>query len=280
MSTAEKPPARDAATADWPDHTRLPDSDGAIVENYQQLPLATALMESIKPVLDAIHPDGQYAMASDSGIYWKFTDPPLKGCKAPDWYYVPGVPPGGPDGAPFRRSYVLWKELVPPLIVLEFVSGDGSEERDTTPNSGKFWVYERAIRAKYYGIFESELERIEMHERVDGLYRPMTPNARGRFPILELGIELGPWHGVLFGMDLFWMRWFDADGVLLPSDSERAGQNADRATREADRATREADRATREADRATREADRATREADRAERLAAQLRALGIEPEA
>ena len=45
--------------------------------------------------------------------------------------------------------------------MVEFVSRDGSEERDNTPasqgkggNVGKFWVYEQAIRVPYYGIYE------------------------------------------------------------------------------------------------------------------------------
>ena len=37
--------------------------------------------------------------------------------------------------------------------------------RDTTPESGKFWVYERAIKAKYYGIFEVDPDLLEMYER-------------------------------------------------------------------------------------------------------------------
>jgi hypothetical protein len=43
---------------------------------------------------------------------------------------------------------VLWKEIIAPLIALEFVSGDGAEERDATSpftseaaKAGKFWVY-------------------------------------------------------------------------------------------------------------------------------------------
>ena len=49
---------------------------------------------------------------------------------------------------------MLWQEIIPPLIVLEFVSGDGSEERDKTPWTGKFWVYEQVIRPAFYGIYE------------------------------------------------------------------------------------------------------------------------------
>ena len=77
---------------------------------------------------------------------------PERGSEAPDWFLVLDVPPLL-DGR-FRRSYVLWQESVHPLLVIEYVSGDGSEERDTTPYKGKFWVYEQAIAAPYYAIFE------------------------------------------------------------------------------------------------------------------------------
>jgi hypothetical protein len=52
-------------------------------------------------------------------------EPAERGAEAPDWFYVPDVPPKL-DGE-IRRSYVLWKEFVAPLIALEFVSGEGVE---------------------------------------------------------------------------------------------------------------------------------------------------------
>ncbi|MCU0552483.1 MAG: Uma2 family endonuclease [Leptolyngbya sp. Prado105] len=110
-------------------------------------PQSLLLTSSIRPVLDRLHPDGQYAIGQDCGIYWRLTDPPEKGAEAPDWFYVPNVPPL--LNAQVRRSYVLWKEIVAPLIAIEFVSGDGAEERDSTSpftsddsKAGKFWVYE------------------------------------------------------------------------------------------------------------------------------------------
>ncbi|NER04711.1 MAG: Uma2 family endonuclease, partial [Okeania sp. SIO3C4] len=83
--------------------------------------------------LQRIHPDGQYAIGQDCGIYWRETDPPEQGAVCPDWFYVPNVPPLL-DGQ-YRRSYVLPREKVPPFIALELASGDGSEERDKTPLS-------------------------------------------------------------------------------------------------------------------------------------------------
>ncbi len=105
------------------------------------------MTDSIAPILQQRHPDGLYAIGQDCGIYWRETEPAEKGAEAPDWFYVPDVPPKI-DGQT-RRCYVLWREHLAPLIVLEFASGDGSEERDRTPlynnagevqKPGKFWV--------------------------------------------------------------------------------------------------------------------------------------------
>lgn len=110
------------------------------------------LTDSIGPVLERLHPDGDYAIGQDCGIDWREAEPPEKGADAPDWFYVPDVPPKL-DGQ-IRRSYVLWREHIAPTIALEFASGDGSEERNQPPllataekstRPGKFWVYERII---------------------------------------------------------------------------------------------------------------------------------------
>ena len=51
----------------WPDHTQLPAEDGTFVKNFQEHPQSILLTESIKPILQAIHPDGQYTIGQDSG---------------------------------------------------------------------------------------------------------------------------------------------------------------------------------------------------------------------
>ncbi len=178
------------------------------------------MTETILPRLRQVHPDGDFFIGQDNGIYWALTDPPLQGCKSPDWYYVPGVPQLL-DGE-MRRSYVLWKEKVRPYLILEYASEDGAEERDRTPNTGKFWVYERHIRPAYYGIFEPDLGRIEMYQLVEDHFELFPANERGRFPFSELSLELGIWHGRHGGYDLGWMRWWDSRGNLLPTGQESA----------------------------------------------------------
>jgi Uma2 family endonuclease len=257
--------------AGWPDHTQLPESDGTFVKNFQEHPQSILLTDSITPVLQNIHPDGNYCIGQDSGIYWRLTDPLEKGSEAPDWFYVPNVPPTL-DGQ-LRRSYVMWQEIVAPLIVLEFVSGNGAEERDRTPllrsgkqetKPGKFWVYENAIRPAFYGIYEVRKSSVELYQFIGNRYRLMTANDRGHYPIEPLGVELGIWQGTYQNAELPWLRWWDNEGNLLLSGAERAEQQQQIAEQERQRAEQERQRA-----------DRAELEL---EQLRAQLRSAGIEP--
>jgi len=282
----------DLATS-LPDHLQLPESDGTFVKNFQEHPQSIILTSSILPVLNQRHPDQQFCIGQDCGIYWRLADPPEKGAECPDWFYVPNVPPL--LNGQFRRSYVLWQEYVAPLIALEFASGDGSEERDTTPPSavtgtnqkpGKFWVYEQAIRIPYYGIYEVTKASVELYRLVDGHYQIVPANDRGHYPIPPLQVELGIWPGAYEGMVLPWLRWWDEAGHLLLTGEEqaeqerqRAEQERQRAEQERQRAEQERQRAEQERQRAEQEQQRAEQEQQRADRLLAQLRQLGIDPD-
>ncbi|ACK65470.1 protein of unknown function DUF820 [Rippkaea orientalis PCC 8801] len=219
----------------FPDHTQLPDSDGTFVKNFQEHPQSIILTDSIGQILQKIHPDGQYTIGQDCGIYWRETDPPEKGAEAPDWFYVPNVPPLF-DGK-IRRSYVLWREFITPLIVLEFASGEGTEERDQTPLSriesgtkpGKFWVYEQIMRIPYYGIYVINTGKLEVYHLVNGFYYPLETNDRNHYPIDRLGVELGLWYGNYQNQTQLWLRWWDKDGNLLLTGQEEAQKERQRA---------------------------------------------------
>ncbi len=262
--------AQSSTALTLPDHTQLPESDGTFVKNFQEHPQSLVLTTSIYPVLEQLHPDGQYCIGQDCGIYWRLTDPPERGAEAPDWFYVPNVPPL--LNGEWRRSYVLWKEIVAPLIAIEFVSGDGSEERDRTSpfagddaKAGKFWVYEQAIRIPFYVIYEVQKASVEVYELIGNRYQPVQPNQRGHYAIAPMGIELGIWQGQQYNQTLPWLRWWDQDGNLLLTAEEREAKEKQRADQEQQRADQEQ--------------QRADQEQQRADRLAARLRELGIDPE-
>ena len=125
------------------------------------------LTDSILPVIRSFHPDSQYLIGLDLGIYWRLAEaaePPARGAIAPDWFYVPNVP--RTLGGRVRRSYVLRQELIAPLLALEYVSGNGEEERDRTLRTGKLCIYEQAIRVLYYGIHVSVRPLASLHVHV------------------------------------------------------------------------------------------------------------------
>ncbi len=226
-----------------PDHKQLPETDGTFVKNFQEHPQSIVLTSSIAPVLEKLHPDGQYCIGQDSGIYWRLVEPPEKGAEAPDWFYVPNVSPFL-DGE-YRRSYVLWKESVAPLIAIEFVSGNGAEERDATPPStnekaGKFWVYEQAIRIPFYAIFDAWKDILEVYHLVDGRYAKMEPNQREHFAIAPMGVEMGLQPQIQQREITTWLRWWDDDGNLLLTGDERAVQS-DQIANQANMAKQEAE---------------------------------------
>jgi len=223
-----------------PDHTQLPCEDGNFVKNLQEHPQSVLLTDCIVPILEQLRPDGQYCIGQDSGIYWRMTQPPERGAEAPDWFLVLNVPPTL-DGA-MRRSYVLWEEHIAPILVLEFVSGNGSEERDTTPWTGKFWVYENVIRPAFYGIYEVGNASVELYQMIGGRYSLVPANQRGHFPIAPLGVELGIWRGEYFGATLPWMRFWDNQGNLLLTGFERAEQAESQLAQERQRAQQLAER--------------------------------------
>ncbi|MGH2415139.1 MAG: Uma2 family endonuclease, partial [Microcystaceae cyanobacterium] len=138
-----------------------------------------------------------------------------------------------------------------PLIVLEFVSGDGKEERDNTPYQGKFWIYEQVIRPAFYGIYEVKKASVEVYRWVAGRYEQINPNERGHYPIAPMGVELGIWQGYYLNAELPWLRWLDEVGNLLLTGEERA----------------------------LRERQRAEKAEQENARLREQLRALGVDPE-
>jgi Uma2 family endonuclease len=234
------PPLR----AGLPTDLDLPDTDGLPVQNTLH-PIQTQLLTGcLLPVLKQLHPDGQFFIGEDTGLYYMLTRRELDGCKSPDWFYVPNVPPTL-EGR-LRRSYVLWQELQAPFVVIEYASGNGAEERDRTRGTGKMLVYEQGIHIPYYFIFHPERNvRIEGYRLVAGRYQELQADSSGRLPVPEMRIRFGLWSGRYRDHQDTWMRAWSEDGSMLPTPDERA------------------------------DAEKA-----RADALAVKLRALGIDPDA
>jgi hypothetical protein len=146
----------------------------------------------------------------------------------------------------------MWEFGKPPDVVLEIVSNTKGREADE-----KFQEYAR-IGARYYVIYDPQGfiqdDVLRVYELQATRYR-----LRPDFHLEQIGLELMLWDGVFEQKDDRWLRWRELDGMMILTGAERAEQ---------------------ERQRAEQEHQRAEQEHQRAERLAAQLQALGIEPEA
>ena len=247
-----------------PSHLDLPCSDGKPVDNTLQIGQSILLSDCLLPLLDRLHPAEDYYVGADVGIYWHHELPEIDSVVAPDWYYVPNVTRLR-DGIP-RRSYVLFREIIAPLIVVEVVSGTGREEHDRTPGSGKFWIYENAVRSPYLLIYSFRADGLEAYELVRNRYRRMPANPAGRVLIPEMEVEFGTWQGRYAGYSTWWLRPWHRDRALVPTAQERAAEQQQRA----DDQKQQADL----------EKKRADEQQQRAEKLAQKLREMGVDPDA
>ena len=54
----------------------------------------------------------------------------------------------------------------------------------------------------------------------DNKYERVESNAAGRYPLSLLKVELGVWPGNCGGFNAHWLRWWDADGLVLGTAHE------------------------------------------------------------
>ena len=157
---------------------------------------------------------------------------------------------GGPGDTPNRRSYPpnLGHEEGGrfPNLAIELLSPstEGNDRGD------KFVKFRDDWKMGDYFLFDTDLARLEGFNLERSAYVTTRPDERGRHRCQTLPLSLGVHAG--------WLRWFDLEGQMLPTDEELAET---------------------EHQRAETEHQRAETERQRAERLATRLRELGLEPE-
>jgi Uma2 family endonuclease len=234
--------------------------------------------------------EGQRFIGTDINLYYDETHP--RWYKRPDWFVAVGTPRLYPGGD-LRLSYVTWIEAVVPTLLVELLSpgtekadlgpffsakdqvdptiapdsvpGDGESDgegrlKPTPPHRpkppAKWEVYESILGIPYYVIFSRYTERLRFFRLIAGSYQEQPLDVQNpRLWIEELQIGLGLWQGEYKGITRRWLRFLDAAGNWIPTDTEAAEARADAAE--------------------TALAEERQRQA----RLLEQLRRLGIEPD-
>ncbi|MBD0336614.1 MAG: Uma2 family endonuclease [Cyanobacteria bacterium Co-bin13] len=154
--------------------------------------------------------------------------------RGPDFFVVLGT-----EKRP-RKSWVVWEEEGRyPNVIVELLS----ESTADTDRGLKKQIYQDTFRTPDYFWFDPNTLEFQGFHLVDGAYQDLSANEQGWLWSHQLQLFLG-----VYGEKL---RFFTAEGQLVPTPEESAAA----------------------------EQQRANAEQQRADKLAAKLRELGVDPE-
>jgi Uma2 family endonuclease len=158
--------------------------------------------------------------------------------RGPDFFFVEGVEDHD------RKAWVSWKEggRLPDVIV-ELLS-PSTKKIDRTVKKD---LYAGIFRTPEYFLYEPATGELEGFRLVGDRYQRLFPDAGNRFWSEKLGLKLGLWQGLRTGVETTWVRLFEADGRLVPTEAEAEREKAEaavaRAEAERERAEAERERA-------------------------------------
>jgi hypothetical protein len=124
---------------------------------------------------------------------------------------------------------------------MEFLSETEGSEYSAKPTfpPGKWFFYEQILQVPTYVLFSPTTGELEVYQRQESSsYEIATPNAENRYWLGDMELFLGVWQGEKEGRNGFWLRWWNADGELLPWAVEQIEQERQRAEQERQRAER------------------------------------------
>jgi len=135
--------------------------------------------------------------------------------RGPDFFYVDGA-----NRLPLRPYWAVWQEGGRyPDVIVELLSPTTAAADRTTKKE----LYERVFRTQEYFCYDPATEQLEGW-RLGGRrrYRDIEPNDRGWLWVEELELWLGTWRGSYLGYEMVWLRFYDAEGKLVPTRAEAA----------------------------------------------------------
>jgi Uma2 family endonuclease len=194
-------------------------------------------------------------------IYYNLEQARNREYRGPDFFYVKGA-----DRFRLRPYWAVWEEGGKfPNVIIELLSPTTAREDRTTKKD----LYETTFATPDYFLYDPDTRHLEGWRLRNGRYTAIPPDERGWLWSEELGLWLGTWDGAFQSQTATWLRFFDAQGQLVPLYGEKAAQRAEqerqRAEQERQRAKLERQRVKRERERVKQERQRAEQERQRAE---------------
>lgn len=147
--------------------------------------------------------------------------------KGPDMFLVKGV-----DGTKRRKGWVVWLEAGRyPDLIFELISPK-TARKDREENKE---LYAKVFRTPEYFWYDPDEDELKGFRLNGTQYQPIEPNERGWLWSQELGAYVAVWDGVYLNRPDRWVRFYRADGTLVPTVAEELEQERQRAERLAQR---------------------------------------------
>lgn len=207
------------------------DSDEPPLESYQHLQQLLLLLKC----LDWLWRDRtDYFAAGNLTVYYSARRLKSEDFRGPDFFVVLDT-----EKRP-RKSWMVWEEDGKyPNVIVELLSDSTAK----TDRGLKKQIYQDTFRTPNYFWFDPHSLEFEGFHLVDGLYQPI--------PLTDQGWRWSEPLGLYLGIHQEQLRFFTAEGALVPTPEESA--DAERQRAEAER--------------------------QRNERLMDKLREMGVDPE-
>ncbi|MCP2730746.1 Uma2 family endonuclease [Limnofasciculus baicalensis] len=233
-----------------PDPNNLITEDDTPVDNFSSAKQQRLLVSSVYTSA----PHQTFLAEANVGIYHTANQSAI----VPDVFLSLDVQVPGNWWEKQHRVYLVWHFGKPPEVVIEIVSNKVGDELGE-----KLKIYQQ-MRVSYYIVYDPNCQLGEqvllVYELRGRRYYETTETW-----LEQVGLGLTQWQGKFEGRQDIWLRWCYQDGTVLPTGDERAAQAEQLLQQE--RLEKE------------QQEQRAQQAEQRAELLAAQLRALGVNPE-
>jgi len=142
--------------------------------------------------------------------------------RGPDFFLVNDVPAKSD-----RPYWAIWDEggRYPDLIV-ELMSPKTKHIDLTT----RFEIYEKIFATREYVAYDPATQEIKAwRKHEDGAFHLIDPDEHGHFFLKMAGLAVGTWFGTRFNCEATWLRFFDAEGGIIPTNAEAAESRANAA---------------------------------------------------
>jgi Uma2 family endonuclease len=202
----------------------LPAEDGIPLDSNWQREQIDLLIELIN-IHWADRPD--FYAGGNMFIYYSPNRLKSEDVRGPDFFVVKGV-----DKFRVRRSWIVWEEDGQhPHVIIELISPSTRREDE----GRKKTLYEQTFRTPEYYLYYPEEQKLVGWRLVGGVYELMTPDERGWLWSDQLGLWLGTQPGYSHNYEYnTWLRFYEANGDLVPSHQELAAKAQDQIESEAE----------------------------------------------